>query len=127
MTLDRITAILEAPCGTSFVLLPGLFGFTASKLVDRLAERPTRYGLPWVALGAAAVVLILIGTEGAGSIGLVLAVLLAVFVGWLASTRLPKLRRIPSYPPVVWIVRAVMLAAGLFAARALAKDVARIL
>jgi hypothetical protein len=110
----------------SFVLLPGLFGFALSKVVDRLLKHRTRYGLPWLALAGAAFVLILIGTEGGGSLALVVTVLLAVLLGWIASTKVPTLRKLPSSAPVVWIARTAMLAGGLFAASDLAKDIAEI-
>jgi hypothetical protein len=110
-----------------FVLLPGVFGFALSKVVDALVERPVRHGLPWVAIAAAVVVLGLIGTEGGGSLGLALGIVALFLLGWLASTRFPRLRRIPSSAPALWLARAALLAAGVAGAVALARDVGEIL
>lgn len=110
-----------------FVLLPGVFGFTLSKAVDYLVERPVRHGLPWVALGTGALVLGLIGTEGGGSLALALSIAALFLLGWLASKTFPSLRRIPFSTPVVWIARTAMLAGGVAGAVALAGDIRQIL
>ncbi len=108
-----------------FILLPALYGYLMSRLVDRLLARPAGKVLPWLGLALLVVPLFAVGTDvGPGIlIGIVAVIALAVF----AVVKLPKLRTLAGHPAVVWIGRVAMLAAAAYGAIDLVSDAVEIL